>query len=71
MLEVSIMSVFILLICFALLSITIIVKKNGKFPQTHAGRNRGLQRKGIKCAQAQDFEARTQVNIFDRMSKEG
>jgi hypothetical protein len=46
-----------------------IVKKNGKFPHTHVGGNPGLQKKGIKCVQAQDFEAGIQMNLFDRMSK--
>jgi len=40
-----------------LLCINIIVKKNGKFPNTHIGGNPALQKKGIKCVQAQDFEA--------------
>ena len=48
-----------------LLCINIIVKKNGKFPNTHIGGNPALRKKGIKCAQTQDFEASVQRNIFD------
>lgn len=69
MLEVIALSVIILFICLALLCVRIIIKKNGKFPHTHVGGNVELQKKGIKCAQAQDFEAMTQMNLFERMSK--
>jgi len=41
-----------------LLSVNIIIKKNGKFPNTHIGGNPAMRKKGIKCVQAQDFEAR-------------
>ena len=69
MLEILIVSMVILLICFALLGITVIVKKNGRFPNTHVGGNPALQRKGIKCAQDQDFEANVHANLFERMSR--
>jgi len=69
MLEVIVLSVIILFICLALLCVKIIFKKNGRFPHTHVGGNEDLQKKGIKCVQAQDFEAGTQINLFDRMSK--
>jgi hypothetical protein len=59
----------ILLICLTLLCVKIIVKKNGKFPHAHVGGNIALQKKGIKCAQAQDFEAGKRMNLFDRMTK--
>jgi hypothetical protein len=66
MLEVVVLSVIILLICMVLLCINIIVKKNGKFPNTHIGGNPALQKKGIKCVQAQDFEANnTKLNKID------
>ena len=71
MFEVLVVSVIILLVCFALLGINIIVKKNGRFPHTHVGGNAALREKGIKCVQAQDFEANIQMNIFDRMSGKG
>ena len=69
MLEVLVLSVIILFICLTLLCVKIIVKKNGKFPHTHIGGNSALQKKGIKCAQAQDFDASIQQNIFERMLK--
>lgn len=70
MLEVAVLSVIIILICLILLCVNIILKKNGKFPNTHVGGNPVLRKKGIKCAQTQDFEAGIQMNLFERMQKE-
>lgn len=39
---------------FALFSIKIILKKNGKFPNTHVGGNRELAKRGVYCANTQD-----------------
>jgi hypothetical protein len=49
--------------------VRIIIKKNGKFPDTHVGGNPALGKKGIKCAQAQDFEAGIRMNLFERLEK--
>ena len=51
----------IIAISIALLSITVIVKKNGKFPNTHVSGNKGLRKRGIKCAQSQDRDARRET----------
>ncbi len=32
------------------LAITIIIKRNGKFPNTHISQNKALKDKGIQCA---------------------
>ena len=70
MLEVVVLSVIFLLICIVLLCISIIIKKNGKFPNTHVGGSPALRKKGIKCIQTQDFEAGVQMNLFDRIQRE-
>ena len=70
MLEVLLSSVIILLICFALMCVKIIFKKNGQFPNTHVGGNPALKKKGIKCAQTQDREAGLEINLFERIQKE-
>ncbi len=36
------------------MAITILVKKNGKFPNTHVSGNKYLKSQGIPCAKAQD-----------------
>ena len=48
----------IIAISIALLSITIIIKKNGRFPSTHVGGNKAMRKRGIKCVQSQDKDAR-------------
>lgn len=52
------LTLLIIAISFALLAITIIIKKNGKFPNTHVGGNKNMRKRGIKCAQSQDRDAR-------------
>ena len=51
-------TLLIIAISFALLAITIIIKKNGKFPNIHIGGNKEMRKRGIKCAQSQDRDAR-------------
>ena len=58
MFKTLIITLLIIAISFALLAITIIIKKNGKFPNTHVGGNREMRRRGIKCVQSQDKDAR-------------
>ena len=47
-----------LIIAISFLAITIIIKKNGKFPNIHIGGNKEMRKRGIKCAQSQDRDAR-------------
>ena len=70
MIEVVAISVIILLICMVLFCVKILFKKNGKFPNTHIGGNPTLRKRGIKCAQAQHFEAVIQMNLSERMKRE-
>ncbi len=58
MLETILISVLIVAICIALLAIGILIKKNGKFPNTHVSGNKAMRKKGIGCVQSQDREAR-------------
>jgi hypothetical protein len=51
-------ALLIIAISMALLSITIIIKKNGRFPNIHIGGSRAMRKRGIKCAQSQDRDAR-------------
>lgn len=47
--------VFILLgIALVGLGITILIKKNGKFPETHIGKNKAMKERGIHCANTTD-----------------
>lgn len=70
MLETAITSVIIIAACVALLAIKIIVKKNGRFPNTHVGGNKYLAKKGIGCVQSQDREAqRCELMTPERMEE--
>jgi len=46
-----IISIIFLLISFVFLGIRILVKSNGRFPETHVGRNKEMRKLGITCAQ--------------------
>lgn len=49
------------------MSIKIILKKDGKFPDTHVGNSTTLKSKGIHCAVTQDVMAAKRKNIFERI----
>ena len=51
-------TLLIIAICVALLAIKVIVKKNGRFPNTHVGGSKAMRQRGIKCVQSQDRDAR-------------
>lgn len=44
----------LLIISFAGLAISMLIKKNGMFPNTHISQNKALKSKGITCAQYND-----------------
>ena len=48
--------VVIVLVALAVagISIKIILKKNGQFPNTHIGGSKALRNRGITCVQSQD-----------------
>ena len=56
-------TLLIIAISIALLAIKIIIKKNGRFPNTHVGGNKEMRRRGIKCVQSQDRDARRQNSM--------
>lgn len=67
MLTTLLLTAIILVICVVLLSVKILLKKGGKFPDTHVGGNKALNKKGIQCAKTQDREDKLQKNLYDRM----
>ena len=58
MFKTLLLTTIIIAISIALLSITIILKKNGRFPNIHVGGNKEMRKRGIKCVQSQDRDAR-------------
>jgi len=53
-LTVILLAVGLMAIAMAGMAISILVKKGGKFPNTHVSGNRNLKRQGVYCAQTQD-----------------
>ena len=41
-------------IALILLSIRILIKKNGRFSSQHIGQSKAMKKRGIQCAQTQD-----------------
>ncbi|BAX79427.1 hypothetical protein [Labilibaculum antarcticum] len=54
MITVLLITIILLAISFAGFAITILIKKNGKFPELHLGKNEDLKKRGIGCATSQD-----------------
>lgn len=52
------LAVLVLAVCLVLMSVTILLRRNGRFPNTHVSGNKALRDKGITCVQSQDFEVR-------------
>ena len=50
-------AVILILAAVLLLSVSILLKKNGKFPNIHVGRNPTMRKRGIGCVEAQDKQA--------------
>jgi hypothetical protein len=46
-----IISTLLILVSFIFFGIRILLKSNGKFPETHISRNKEMQKRGISCAQ--------------------
>jgi lipopolysaccharide/colanic/teichoic acid biosynthesis glycosyltransferase len=47
----------LLLIAVVLLSVSILIKKNGKFPNIHVGSNPAMRKRHIGCVESQDKQA--------------
>ncbi|NLB25878.1 MAG: hypothetical protein GX820_04210 [Bacteroidales bacterium] len=60
-LQLIILTVIIVALAFAGLALNILIKKGGKFPNTHVGGNKYLSCLGIFCAQTQDRHEQEKV----------
>lgn len=47
------------------LGITMLIKKNGKFPETHIGKNKAMKERGINCANTTDRLERQKYKPID------
>lgn len=69
MVETLFLTILILLVCVALLSIKILLKKGGKFPNIHIDGNKALNGKGIFCIKTQDKEERERRDLESRINE--
>lgn len=49
--------IILLLVAVVLLSVSILIKKNGKFPNIHVGSNPAMRKRHIGCVESQDKQA--------------
>ncbi len=52
--KILILAVILVALAFAGFAVTILLRKGGKFPNTHVSGNKHLRKEGITCAQTQD-----------------
>lgn len=57
-------SLAVVAVAFALLSIKVLLKRNGKFSSQHVHDNTGLRKQGIHCVMDQDREARERNGAY-------
>ena len=68
---VLLLSIVLMAIVFMLMAIGILIKKNGRFPNTHIGGNKALNDKGIYCATTQDKLARKEAFNIKPLNTDG
>ena len=69
MAETILISVLIIAISVALLSVKLLLKKNGKFASQHVKDNPALRKKNIHCVIEQDREAREEKSAHRHYNK--
>ena len=57
-------SLAVVAVAFGLLSIKVLLKRNGKFSSQHLHDNPGLRKQGIHCVMDQDREARERNGAY-------
>lgn len=60
------LSILLLSIAVVAMAITILVKKDGKFPESKIGHNKKIRKKGIECAFTQDHKSQKQSKGWNR-----
>ena len=70
MVRLFLISLLIIAVCMVLMSITILIKRNGRFPNTHVCGNKYLRRQGITSAQTQDKQAQRENRMAVKEKRE-
>ncbi|MBR0046223.1 MAG: hypothetical protein IJP75_04975 [Bacteroidaceae bacterium] len=58
MVKTVILCVIIVGVAVLLLSVRILLKKNGRFVKTHVSQSKEMRKRGVTCVQSQDFAMR-------------
>jgi len=69
MAQLLLITLLIIAICMALLSVKVLLKKNGSFSSQHIHDNEALRRQGIHCVIDQDREAREKAERLKTNNK--
>ena len=69
MLIVIILAIILLGLALVGLGISMIIKKNGKFPEIHIGKNKAMKERGIHCANTTDRLERENYKPIDLSQK--
>lgn len=64
MIQTLLLSVLIIAICFALLSVRVLLKKGGKFRSMHIHDSEAMRERGIHCVIDEDRSARMEGRAF-------
>lgn len=64
MIKLLLLTLLIVAVSVALLSVKVIIRKNGKFSSQHVHDNPGLRKQGIHCVMDQDSEAREKNRAY-------
>lgn len=58
MLKLFVLTLIIIAVAILFLSVKLLVKKNGRFPNTHVSGSKEMRKRGIGCVQSQDAAMR-------------
>lgn len=69
MIKLLLLTLLIVAVSVALLSVKVIIRKNGMFSSQHVHDNPGLRKQGIHCVMDQDREAREKNRAYLKNKK--
>ena len=69
MLTTLFIALIIIVASVVLLSVKVLLKKGGRFPNTHIEGNRALGKKGIFCAKTMDRMAVNRKGLYDLINE--
>lgn len=60
MLKLLVLTLIVILVSMLFLCVNLLLKKNGRFPNTHVSGSSEMRKRGIGCVQSQDAAMRRQ-----------